>query len=58
MDAGVDSMGKIIEDKGLRDRTGVFSDRTDAGGMVGAMVENLPDLSRPVVCAIPSGGCR
>jgi predicted phosphoribosyltransferase len=49
-------MGKVIEEKGLRGRTGVFSDRTDAGWMVGAMVESLPGLGRPVVYAIPSGG--
>lgn len=49
-------MGTIIEERSLRDRTGVFSDRTDAGWMVGAMVGSLADLHDPVVCAIPSGG--
>jgi predicted phosphoribosyltransferase len=49
-------MGAIIEEKRLRDKTGVFSERTDAGWMLGAMVEGLPELNQPVVCAIPSGG--
>ncbi|WP_286681222.1 phosphoribosyltransferase [Methanoculleus sp. DTU007] len=49
-------MGRIIEDNSLRDRLGVFEDRTDAGRRLAAFLSPLEMIVEPVVCAIPAGG--
>ncbi|HZD43858.1 MAG TPA: phosphoribosyltransferase, partial [Methanomicrobiales archaeon] len=49
-------VGKIVEDADLRDRTGVFADRMDAGRRLGGLMRSLTGLERAVVFAIPSGG--
>ena len=48
--------GRIIEDKAMRDRLGVFEDRTDAGRQLAATLSPLETLAEPVICAIPAGG--
>lgn len=48
--------GRIIEDKTMRDRRGVFEDRTDAGRRLAATLSQLEMIVEPVVCAIPAGG--
>ncbi|WP_292518920.1 phosphoribosyltransferase [Methanoculleus sp.] len=48
--------GRIIEDEALRDRLGVFEDRTDAGRHLAATLSTLETITEPVVCAIPAGG--
>jgi len=45
----------IIEIKKLRDQTGVFTDRYDAGQVLSMVVRRL-DLQHPLVLAIPAGG--
>jgi predicted phosphoribosyltransferase len=47
---------RIIEDKALRDRLGVFEDRTDAGRLLAATLSSMETIAEPVVCAIPAGG--
>jgi len=49
-------MGRIIEDESLRDETGMFSDREDAGRKVAELILSKDTYENPVVCAIPSGG--
>jgi predicted phosphoribosyltransferase len=49
-------MGAIIENPALRDRSYVFRDRRDAGGQLGEFLRTLPDITDPIVCAIPAGG--
>ncbi len=49
-------MGTIIEDEALRDRLGVFEDRTDAGRRLASTLSPLGEIENPVVCAIPAGG--
>ncbi|MCK8518251.1 phosphoribosyltransferase [Methanoculleus sp. 7T] len=48
--------GRIIEDRGIRDRLGVFEDRTDAGRQLAAILSPLETIGDAVVCAIPAGG--
>lgn len=48
-------MGKIREDKKLRDRTLVFKDRREAGKSLAEKLENYQD-SNAWVLAIPAGG--
>ncbi|WP_332450824.1 phosphoribosyltransferase [Methanoculleus sp.] len=47
---------RIIEDRAMRDRLGVFEDRTDAGRHLAATLSPMETLGQPVVCAIPAGG--
>ncbi len=49
-------MGRVIEDKTLRDRSSVFADRTDAGRQLAATLSLLERMENPVVCPIPAGG--
>ncbi len=49
-------MGRIIEDKSMRDRLRVFADRTDAGRRLAAALLPLDMSAEVVVCAIPAGG--
>ena len=48
-------MGEILDDPRLRDREYVFSDRHDAGRILGQFLKGLA-LPRPLVLAIPAGG--
>ena len=48
--------GRIIENRSLRDRLGVFEDRTDAGRRLAAALSQLELAAEPVICAIPAGG--
>lgn len=45
----------IREVKSLRERTGIFHDRTDAGEILAELVTTL-QMARPLVLAIPAGG--
>ena len=47
--------GRILEIEQLRDRTGLFADRTEAGQVLSGLVEQL-ELQHPLVLAIPAGG--
>ncbi len=49
-------MGIVMEDSALSGRTGIFSSRTDAGRRLASYILEKVPLSRPLVCAIPSGG--
>ncbi|MDN7024639.1 phosphoribosyltransferase [Methanoculleus sp. FWC-SCC1] len=49
-------MGRVIEDKTLRNREYVFTDRTDAGRQLAATLSGLERMEKPVVCPIPAGG--
>ncbi len=49
-------MADILEDEGLRGRTGIFSDRADAGRKLAVFLEGHIPLNRPLVCAVPAGG--
>jgi predicted phosphoribosyltransferase len=46
---------QILEDKKLRDRTGVFADRYEAGQVLSGLMAQL-GLQHPLVLAIPAGG--
>ena len=46
---------KIYEIEKLRDRTGIFADRSEAGQVLSMLVGKL-DLQHPLVLAIPAGG--
>jgi predicted phosphoribosyltransferase len=46
---------QIFEIEKLRDRTGLFADRYEAGQMLSGLVRQL-DLQHPLVLAIPAGG--
>ena len=46
---------RILEIEKLRDRTGLFADRYEAGQVLSGLVEQL-DLVHPLVFAIPAGG--
>jgi len=48
-------MTPIHELASLHDRTGVFADRADAGGVLADLLRPVP-LARPLVLAIPAGG--
>ncbi|MCK4508279.1 MAG: hypothetical protein KAU27_07065, partial [Desulfuromonadales bacterium] len=45
----------ILEIEELRDRTGLFADRYEAGQMLPGLVQQL-SLQHPLVLAIPAGG--
>ncbi|MCC7567405.1 MAG: phosphoribosyltransferase [Methanoregulaceae archaeon] len=49
-------MGKIYEEKTLRNRTMVFADRDDAGERLARFIRETLNLQNPLVCAIPAGG--
>jgi putative phosphoribosyl transferase len=49
-------MGTVFENPALRDRTGVFADRRDAGRKTGEYLSTHLPLRDPVVAAIPAGG--
>jgi predicted phosphoribosyltransferase len=49
-------MGTITEDQGLRDRTGVFRDREDAGDSLASFIQERFTFTSPVVCPVPAGG--
>jgi predicted phosphoribosyltransferase len=49
-------MGDVIDNPGLREMRFVFADRHDAGRKLGALLKTLPDISNPLVLAIPAGG--
>ena len=51
-----DTAGRIREDPRLRDRLGIFQDREDAGRALAPLVSGIPDLTDPVISAIPAGG--
>lgn len=46
---------QILEIKKLRDRTGLFSDRNEAGQVLSQLIKPL-DLQHPLILAIPAGG--
>lgn len=48
-------MGKISELTQLHDRTGVFADRAEAGGVLAELLVQQ-SLPRPLVLAVPAGG--
>jgi putative phosphoribosyl transferase len=48
--------GRIIEDREMRDRRGVYEDRTDAGRRLASILSPLEMITDAVVCAIPAGG--
>ncbi len=48
--------GRVIEDRSMRDRLGVFENRTDAGRQLAATLSLLETIVEPVICAIPAGG--
>ena len=50
--------GRVIEDRAMRDRLGVFEDRIDAGRRLAAILSSVETTEDAVVCAIPAGGCR
>ncbi|OPX69366.1 MAG: Ribose-phosphate pyrophosphokinase [Methanoregulaceae archaeon PtaB.Bin009] len=56
MNARANSIGEIIDDPLLRERTRVFSGRHDAGRRLGVFLLSLPPTSEPLVLAIPAGG--
>ncbi len=47
---------RIIEDRALRDRVGVFEDRTDAGRRLASILSSVETIEDAVICAIPAGG--
>jgi len=47
---------RIIEDRQLHDKRGVFRDRHDAGKILGEIVCRVQDWHNPVCCPIPAGG--
>ncbi|MDD1715534.1 MAG: phosphoribosyltransferase [Methanolinea sp.] len=49
-------MGIVLEDPAMRDRVGVFLSREDAGKSLASFIRESVTLTRPLVCAIPSGG--
>jgi putative phosphoribosyl transferase len=49
-------MGSVIDSPRLRERTGVFSDRHDAGRQLGVFLKTLSGIRNPLVLAIPAGG--
>jgi putative phosphoribosyl transferase len=49
-------MVRLLEDPALRNRHGVFRDRTDAGKRLAAFMEQHLTLENPLICAIPAGG--
>ena len=49
-------MGIIIDNPLLRDKRFVFSDRYDAGRILGALIQSGPLVPEPLVMAIPAGG--
>lgn len=49
-------MGTIADDPRLRERTGVFADRHDAGRQLAAFLGSRPAIRDPVVMAVPAGG--
>lgn len=48
-------MGKLFEDKSLRDKTYVFRDRTGAGSLLAERLVEVP-FPEGIVLAIPAGG--
>ncbi|HOB17275.1 MAG TPA: phosphoribosyltransferase family protein [Candidatus Methanoculleus thermohydrogenotrophicum] len=48
--------GRVIEDRAMRDRLGVFEDRIDAGRRLAAILSSVETTEDAVVCAIPAGG--
>ncbi|MDD1658266.1 MAG: phosphoribosyltransferase [Methanomicrobiales archaeon] len=51
-----DTAGRIREDPQLRDHSGIFQDREDAGRALVPFVAGIPDLKNPLISAIPAGG--
>jgi predicted phosphoribosyltransferase len=51
-----DTRARIREDPRLRDRSGIFQDREDAGRALTPFVTGVPDLTDPLISAIPAGG--
>ncbi len=50
-------MDKVVEDSALRNQSGVFKDRREAGEHVAGMLEpEFKELEQGLVLAIPSGG--
>jgi putative phosphoribosyl transferase len=49
-------VGIISEDAQLRDRTGVFHNREDAGKQLSLFIRTRYTLENPVICPIPAGG--
>jgi predicted phosphoribosyltransferase len=49
-------MGTIADEPRLRERTGIFTDRHDAGRQLAAFLRAHLDARDPVVMAIPAGG--
>lgn len=48
--------GRIVEDRALRDKIGVFEDRTDAGRRLASILSSMETIEDAVICAIPAGG--
>jgi len=46
----------IVEDPGLREKRGIYQDRTDAGEKLGYLLVKARGWRNPVCCPIPSGG--
>jgi predicted phosphoribosyltransferase len=51
-----DTGERIREDPRLRDRVRVFRDREETGRLLAPLVSGIPDLTDPVISAIPAGG--
>ena len=49
-------MVRLLQDPDLRNRSGVFKDRTDAGRRLAVFMQSNLDLKDPLICAIPAGG--
>ncbi|HVP94365.1 MAG TPA: phosphoribosyltransferase family protein [Methanoregulaceae archaeon] len=49
-------MGKLLEDPALRNKSGVFRDRCDAGKRLAQFIQREITPKNAVICAIPSGG--
>ncbi|MDD1710201.1 MAG: phosphoribosyltransferase [Methanoregulaceae archaeon] len=49
-------MVHLLEDPLLRNRHGVFRDRSDAGKRLAAFMHDHTPLENPLICTIPSGG--
>jgi predicted phosphoribosyltransferase len=47
---------RIVEDIRLRERRGIYRNRTDAGEKLGDLLEKARGWRNPVCCPIPSGG--
>jgi predicted phosphoribosyltransferase len=49
-------MVHLLDDPALRNRQGVFRDRSDAGKRLAAYLQEHYPVKHPLICAIPAGG--